>query len=732
MTENRFNYTKSYYFFQLGRLKVCTIFSIIFAVLGFPLINLLIAIEESNIDMEAEILLPLLLLGIFCVLGTCAMSYITPILTYRHLYTKTNADNILSLPLTANQRFFADTAAAYTSFALPYLLSCGLSLFGVLIGGPHSETQEISKYAFMGFFLLIMFSALNIGVITCCGRIVEAILYPIAINAVMPLICALAIQMSYTDCVGLDIYSDDLFRNPAVRIWPFGNAIGLTYSDSAMFYIYAVVMTAVFLAAAYFGYTKRRAENIGKSFVFRYSYIIASSLIAVALVFGYTLALNMEPARGNLGVVIPLAIILFIIMLIMEIINYKKIMSVIKFLLRYAAILCGGILACFLFSKSGGFGAENYIPAASKVDNIVISYNLYSGNGTHSVSRADVRSGEMIDLVRAEHENVLRTAKKSADSYNYDQHVFINYTLKTGEVISRDYNLPEAVEAFSPDFWQKLYSSTDYRISELNNIKGNEAIKEMGKATIQLKNYHSSKVYIEYATSDIDGLTEALKKDLTADEQFGRHDEAPVGILRIGYKESDLLALNTGEITALAYSADGFYDVAAVTLYESYENTLSLLKEQGEVPTPEEMLNDSVKNSEVFMLYRTLKPQSSHPSSEIYNSQEASAVFITAEEFKELAAHHVKYNLPAKSDSEYNYHVIRGLWQDLNHYQRSKAGFITGLNEIGISYDYDEYEFLSDDALYNKDNYYETDLHESMNEYCDSLFAERKQFGYYN
>ena len=733
MTENRFNYTKSYYFFQLGRLKVCTIFSVIFAALGFPLINLLWSIEDSDIDMDAEILIPLLLLGIFCVLGTCAMSYITPILTYRHLYTKTNADNILSLPLTANQRFFADTAAAYTSFALPYLISCGLSALIVLIGNPDSEALKISKYAFMGFFLLISFSALNIGVITCCGRIVEAILYPIVINSAMPLICALAIQMSYTDCVGLDIYSDDLFRNPAVRIWPFGNAIGLAYSDSATIYVYAVIMTAVFLGAAYLGYTKRRAENIGKPFVFRYSYLIASSLVAITLVFGYTLALDMEPARGNFGVVIPLAIILFIIMLIMEIINYKKIMSVIKFILRYAAILCGGIFACFLFLKSGGFGAENYIPTANSVNNVVVRYNIYDANGTHAISNTDVRSGEMIDLVRAEHENIIRIAKESKNNHNYDQHIIINYTLKTGETISRGYDFPEAAEIFSPDFWQKLYNSTDFRTSEINNIENNEKLKEIGKATIQLKNYHSSKVYLEYVTSDIGGLTEALEKDLTADEQFGRHDEAPVGILYIGYRESDLLELHKDEVYAMSVSADGFMYVAAVTLYESYENTLSLLKTQGTVPTPEEMLEDSVKNCEVFMLYRTLKPNSDHPTTEIYNSGEASAIFVTAEEFKELASHHVKYNLPAESDGEYNYHVIRGLWQDLNHYQRSKTGFIECLNDIGIYYDdYSEYEFLDDDSIYYKDNCYETDINESMNEYCDSLFAERKHFNYYS
>lgn len=730
MTENRCNYTKSYYFFQMGRLKVCTIFSTIFAVLGFPLISLLFTIDESDFSVDPNILLPLLFLGIVCVLGTCAMSYITPILAYRHLFTKTNADNILSLPLTANQRFLADTLATYTSYAFPYLVSCLLSLLVLLAAGPESNAESITKYHIIGFFLLITFSALNTAVITCCGRIVEAILYPIAINVVMPLICGIAIQISYTDCVGINIYSDDLFRNPALRIWPFGNAFGAMYADSVAIYIYAVIMTAVFLGAAYFGYTRRHAENIGKSFVFRYSYVIASSLIAVALVFGYTLILDMEPAKGNIGTILPLAIILFILMLIMEIINYKKIMSVIKFLLRYAAILVGGVAACILFSKTGGFGAENFIPSTGSIVNVTIGYYKY-GSGTQSRSEVTVKSEDMVNLVRNEHKAAIEKAKQSDNVAN--QQISIEYVLKTGEIVSRNYDLSMSAEAFSPDFWQKMYQSADYSLEKINNIYDNYYLSQIDHVTVQLRNYHSSKVYIEYDETDKNKLIKALEKDLLADKNFGRHDEAPVGILSVGYNEREIDEIQA-YATNLMTSYAGFHSVADFTIYESYTNTIALLKEQGTVPTPDEALDDSVKNCEVFMLYRTLKSDSKYPATEIYNRDEAAAIFITAEEFKELASHHVKYTLPAETENEYNYHVVRGIWNDLayrNYY--TPFGYVIGLEEIGYPpYTSEEYEFLEDEQIYYKDTNYESDLNESVNEYCDALFAERTQFSYYN
>ncbi len=723
MTENRSNYTKSYFCFQMGRLKVCTIFSVIFAALGFPLLNIIFAIEESDFDFDTTLLIPLLLLGIVCVMGTCAMSYITPILTYRHLYTKTNADNILSLPLTANQRFLSDTLAAYTSFALPYLISCALSVLVGLIAGPESDTLTIAEYAFKGFFLLITFSALNIAVITCCGRIVEAILYPIAINAVMPLICVFAIQMSYIDCVGLSTYSEDLFRNPAIRIWPFGNAFSLLFNNSGQIFTYAVVMLIIFLAAAYFGYTKRHAENIGKSFVFRYSYVIASSLVAVTLVFMYTYALEMEPAKGNFGVVLPLAIILFILMLIMEVINYKKIMSIVKFLLRYVAILFGGIFACFLFSKTGGFGAESFIPTTSSIDSVDISYTVYSN--ARNYNSITVKSKDMIDLVRAEHKAVLEKAKQNeTDYYDSDQRVYISYTLKTGENIYRDYSLPISADACSDGFWQTMFNSDDYKLENIDSIKNDDYLNQVNKATIQLRNYHSSKVYIEYKTNNIDELYKAIEKDLLADKNYGRHDEAPIGVLAVGYYEHEINEIQAYDVMT---SYSGFHSVYNVTIYENYENTLALLKQHGTVPTPEEAIEDGAKNCEIFMLYRAPKSDINQPSAKIYNSGDAAAIFITAEEFKELSAHHVKYNLPAESENEYNYHVIRGLWSDLSSW--SPLGFMIGLKEIGMDYNgQNEYDFLDDDQLYYKDNYYETDLHESMNEYCDALFEERYNY----
>ncbi|MBQ8904425.1 MAG: hypothetical protein IJY73_09125, partial [Oscillospiraceae bacterium] len=112
MTEKTFNYTLRYYLFQMGRLKALTIFSCVFAVLGFPM--LAVATNMESFREYDEISISMMVISIICICGTALLSFITPLAAFKHLYTKTSADNILSLPLTTTQRFIGDMGAILT------------------------------------------------------------------------------------------------------------------------------------------------------------------------------------------------------------------------------------------------------------------------------------------------------------------------------------------------------------------------------------------------------------------------------------------------------------------------------------------------------------------------------------------------------------------------------------------------------------------------------------------
>ena len=205
MKEKTFNYTLKYYLFQMSNVKALTIFSWIFAVIGFPLFCIAQNLMNYSRDFD-EIYATMLIVSVVGMFGICTLSFITPIAVFKHLYTKTSADNILSLPLTATQRFIGDIGTILTSYILPFLASAVLSWIGESITVTVLDRQITNDYyksIFLFFLIIFEFVALNTAVTTICGRMAEAILYPIAINILMPLALMCGGLIAYTDCYGV-------------------------------------------------------------------------------------------------------------------------------------------------------------------------------------------------------------------------------------------------------------------------------------------------------------------------------------------------------------------------------------------------------------------------------------------------------------------------------------------------------------------------------------------------
>ncbi len=715
MTENRSDYTKSYLLFQLGRLKPCTIFSVIFAALGFPLFHL-ITICDSHGILD-ELYSPFALLGVFCVLGTCAMSYITPVIAFQHLFSKTKADNILSLPLTANQRFIGDIAATYISFGLPFLIAC---IMNYMLDAVSESGEILTYYPLAGFFLMLSFSALNTAIITCCGRKTEAILYPFAINVVMPLIMTFGAFIAFFDAVGMDYIYGDTFRSPAVLIWPFGSLISLFANENSHAIIYGIVTAAVFIGLAFIGYKKRLAQNIGKSFVFRFGYVIITGLVSLALIFLYTYAFELEAIKGNIGSAIALGIILLILMLIMEIINYKKIKSIPKFLLRYGITFAGGLGICFLLLMSKGFGVPYYIPSAQSVECVEVISSINYNDSGYIHNSINAVNTETIELVRAEHKAVIEKAENTEEGYENQLH--FTYKLKNGSTVTRNYNI-SGENASNTDFWKGIYTSSDYRTGMLRTAKGDENLNTDGAATIRFTNHHSSKIYLEKYLGKTDEVMSVLEKDLINDKDYGRHSDMPVGTLVLGYYYKDLYEARGDKYTHPYYLEKEYHSAYTFTIYESYENTIAFLSNYGELPTPEEALDDAVKNSEVYVLYRKDKSALTYPTNSlsIYPTE---YVFVTAEEFRELAASTVNYIEP--DGSSYSYGVMRGIHSNFYHDVSDYSFYKSALAEIGMTFD--SYDFLRDSSIYDKDNCTDVLVNEALNDRCDEIFSGRKIF----
>ncbi len=709
------SYCKGYFSHQMWRLKTCTVFSIIFAVLGMP--TLTIANSLSG-DKELDFIsIPLMVISVIALIGTMAVSFATPVIALQHLYKKVDADNILSLPLTAKQRFIGDMGAIFVSLNLPMLFSV-LSVLLIDIFNIRMEVYSYDvffMYAISIFVVQLLLVAFNSAIISCCGRIVEAILYPIAMNIMLPIMTYCGAEMCYRKVLGLGIEGYGLAQSSGfISISPFGALYHLIGSNmlyySVNYGVIALISTAVFGVLAFFLYKFRHAENIGKPFVYKYAYPFFSTVFAAGIVLFYFSSVG----EFDVPLMLPIALILFIIMLVMDIIQKKSFKGMGKLLIRWAVTLGATTGLCMLLVASRGFGESYYVPKAEKVDGLYLS--MYSRDGENEYAYHNlvfISDKDIIKLAGAEHEiiidklmNKTDTATSNVfeinssvehDSKSIETTVSFTYYLNKGKEVYREYN----VGSLSDGLWQSIFESEGYRTSEIERVIYGENQTDYGRHyisdvdTLAVTNPHNPIYYYQSEITEdfFDSLKAALTKDLSADSEYGRHDEQAVFILEFGkYYENE-----EQQFTSYVSSERNYFTLFSIPVYESYTNTISLLSGNMDLPTLEESIADSIKDTEIFTLYR-FKPHSINQSFQYcYNSGDVETVFITAEEFKELSKYHVAYNNNTGDDG-YVYAVTRGLAL-MDSSGTSDKRYEAALSEIGI--DSDAYAFTTDNCLYN-------------------------------
>ncbi len=739
MTEKNFNYTLRYYLFQMGRLKTLTVFSCLFAVIGFPLLSVAYNLSLWKTELD-YISVPMYVISVIGVIGMAILSFITPIVAFKHLYTKTSADNILSLPLTTTQRFIGDIGAILTSYSLPLLISAGITAITentlITVCKIWADDFRFFMYAIMAFLATLQFIFLNSAIITCCGRLAETILYPVAVNVIMPLAVVYGGELAFLNAFGISSGNMDVMQSPVFNMWPLGYLLNL--NSWTAYAPISIICSVIYLALTYLGYRNRRAENIGKPFVFKYSFLITTVVVGIAFIICYAYLADMVYLYDHpflqTGTVVAMAVILLIMLLIMEVINYKKIHNILKFILHYAGTLGGGLLLCLLLLNSKGFGMGYYVPSVNQVDNVYIntftretSWENGVDNGLH------VTGDEGKALVCELHKYIIDNVKEHNDDIydpylsvtNEGYNVFNNhfsYEMKNGTYVGRNYS----TGILNPDIWEKLYQTEDYRVHEIFSLRYHDYYRDQ-PAQVRFVNRHSKEVYMEFLQEEIgtSELLKAVEKDLRADTEFGRHDENTIGVLCIGhaYAEKDgTFSLN---------SSENYYSNFDIPIYESYVNTISILSQHGTVPTIEKATEDSVKNCEVFMLYRVKTGGIDMAAQHILGSDEgSSAIFITADEFKELTSKQVGYNIFDGEDTsdDYQYTLVRGAWYMLDQV-KDKEEMIEALEKDGI--DIGSYDIFDDytGSLFERTHVNDA-INTEYNAYCDQLFEERTQLIY--
>lgn len=422
---------------------------------------------------------------------------IIAMVNYRYLYNKAQVDMCLAAPLSRKQRFLSDYLSGLISYIVPFIITTVISGILLLIAhfaydgksfpiydsyGDVAYVYECECFAdivptfltvvYTGILMMIMLYTITVLTACCCGSLFESVLYNIFINAAIPAVIYVVYYGTFENVLfginaeptvlkvlsvtsplgGLVYLAANSFGASALYAYNETDSFTMPYISAPFWVIGYIIVTALMFALAYYLYSKRKAEQVSKPFVFRGLYVFTISLILIVAIQLAFSELQNDPSN-----IISVFIATFAVYMLMEIVSNRGFKRIWMGIVRYAVTV--GIFFGFtvLVDKTDCFGTVNKIPSAESIDRIVIStegiYNEYSCNSFRYInylpddlnkySLYEIKSAENIDRVREIHRSVI-------DRYNNDEEspkinfiqtdISICYVLKNGGRIVRCYD----------------------------------------------------------------------------------------------------------------------------------------------------------------------------------------------------------------------------------------------------------------------------------------------------
>ncbi|MGN1416691.1 MAG: hypothetical protein ACI4XF_07605 [Oscillospiraceae bacterium] len=459
--------------------------------------------------------------------------------SFSHLYDKNLVDMEYSLPLTADERFFAGFLSGLTLYLVPYIICQMISL--ILIAAGHlvidkwlDPLQQIFadfmplavKLIIGGLIIMLMFYTLFVLTMSFCGSKFETTAYGMGANLCLPVIYACLFVTVEENGYGLVFgLSDDTLINQIFGCTsPMGALYGMYLSafvnidhiatSESFFSVFSfgfwiikcLAVTALLIFCALKLYRRRKAEQTGKNFVSKtFYYVVMVCLMMLTCTF-------MEMIGADLA---PTIIITAVIFLIMDSISNRGVRKLHVSLLKYIAVMLGifGVYATTI--NTGFFGAVNYVPEASEIKCAeLVDYDGYAyGDALNGNYRFE--DEENIQAIIDIHNKQLEI-HNSMEPVSPVDHITIKYTYKNGRVKTRAYHIYGAVhEMLLPlETCDEIKAEKTEALSNTLDCKTMYFIKDSGYDMVQDVKYYPYEDRYLFKSDFIPTLKECLAEDI--------------------------------------------------------------------------------------------------------------------------------------------------------------------------------------------------------------------------
>lgn len=422
-------------------------------------------------DYEAYAVISCICIAVATMLGVASA-----VNSFHELWNRSRVDMICSLPMSAKQRFFSHYLSGTVMYIVPYLASLAigwiifLSLEGAAVSVSSTVMEsiaEINPMIFMGstglLFLMLMYYTLTVLTTSCCGTMFESLYTTILFNGLIPgtLAVLIGVICANSSCM--------YFSNSWYSIgWssPIGGLIYLVYmlADGVSYYngysisgaetvetslwpmflfwlLKIIIVTVLMFVAAWQLYIRRRAEQVGKPFVFQAIYFVMLTLLTFLILCLFSI-------DSDFDLIGPGLMFSAIVYLIMEVVRKRGFRRFWKSLLAYVGTAGAVLVFIIVMYQTHCFNWDYAMPALSTVSSVEVNLLGYENEPAIDLRFNDRK---VISDVYAVQKEIIQDYKKYGNTIQE-----IGERIYDTEYVTLDYSSYDHYYDFNDPFAQEL------------------------------------------------------------------------------------------------------------------------------------------------------------------------------------------------------------------------------------------------------------------------------------
>ena len=487
------------------------------------------------------------------------MGMVIPFLRFDYLYNRTKVDMVYAMPLTRKERFLSDFLSGLAMYVIGFFGQIVLSnivtvivmqfnpnfldtYFGYRLVNGATLSERIDLLGMENRILIIillfqiMLYVVTTLVLTLVGAVFEAVSAIIYTNILLVSSIYVINILCMNQLYGMDF--TDTFINIIFCTSPLGGFLYLTnlFSKASGFWGWVIcylLVTVIYFGVAYFCFMRRKAEDVGKSFVYKVFYHII--LIAVMLHIGL-----LAYYAGNFILTFLLATLIFY--LVMEVVTNRGFKKFKQSIIRYASIIAVTLGVILVINKTDCFGLAYRVSKPESIANINISYHgLVLENEALSVN---IKSEENIEKIISVQKNLLEDYKKSSNEnetgffdlgyhiesgshpYRISNWIDLNFNPKNANTYHRDYSVyyPQMTELLEVELSDEyLDQMFDYLERCSNSLKVSDVYRINQKVIVEQRTDKTKDVLKKFYDCLKSDLKETTKEEFLRPKQNAKY-----------------------------------------------------------------------------------------------------------------------------------------------------------------------------------------------------------------